>query len=302
MNRRDTLKLLSSIGLSYTIGMDYFNLTSDGIQKRRIGSSNTSLPIVGLGTWQTFDVGNNREERLVLQQVLKTLVQKGASVVDSSPMYGSSEQVVGELAEDISITNDLFMATKVWTSGRDAGIRQMEQSMVNMKKEKMDLMQIHNLVDWRTHIDTLHKWKAEGIIKHIGITHYLESAYFTLEHIMKNYSIDFVQFNYSIKSRDAEKRLLPLAKEKGIAVLINGPFESGNLFRNVRNKPLPEWAKEFDCNSWGQFFLKYILANEAVTCVIPGTSKVHHMVDNLGAGLGAMPDDRLRAKMIDFLK
>lgn len=301
MDRRDNLKLLSTFGLSTYFGFDYLSLISEQLLKRKIASSNTLLPIVGLGTWQTFDAGQDKAQRDALMNVLDTLVKKGATLVDSSPMYGSSESVVGDLAQSLSIVDELFMATKVWTSGKQSGIKQMEQSMNRMKKQHMDLMQVHNLVDWKTHLNTLQDWKSEGRIKHIGITHYQESAYSRIEHIMKNYPIDFVQFNYSIKSREAEKRLLPFAIDKGISVIINGPYESGNLFRTVKNKSLPAWSSEFDCHSWGQFFLKYILSNEAVTCVIPGTSKVNHLIDNLGAGVGRLPSAAHRKKMIDFL-
>ncbi len=302
MKRRKTLKVLTSLSLSSLIGMHHLNFDFNSMIKREVPKTGAQIPIVGLGTWQTFDVGNNAEERKIRSAVLKALVDAGASVVDSSPMYGSSERVVGDLATALEINDKLFMATKVWTSGREAGIRQMKQSMAKMQKPKMDLMQIHNLVDWKTHMRTLQDWKAEGRIKHIGITHYLESAYGRLESIMKDYPIDFVQLNYSIKSRDAENRLLPLAKDKGIAVLVNGPYESGSLFRTTRGKELPEWAAAFDCESWGQFFLKYILSNEAVTCVIPGTSKVSHLTDNMKAGMGRMPDAKTRKMMIDLLR
>ncbi|MDN5213071.1 aldo/keto reductase [Fulvivirgaceae bacterium BMA12] len=232
---------------------------------------------------------------------MKALISKGGRVIDSSPMYGRSEGVVGDLAGDLGIADALFMATKVWTSGRQAGIDQMEQSMRRMSKSPMDLMQIHNLVDWKTHMPTLIDWKKKGKIRYIGITHYIESAYGNMEQIMKNYPIDFIQLNYAITSRAAENSILPLARDKGIAVLINRPYQGGALFRKTRGRQLPGWSASFDCNSWGQFFLKYILSNKAVTCVIPGTSKPHHMIDNLGAGLGELPDEMTRKKMVRFV-
>lgn len=301
MNRRNTIKFLATLPLFAQYGYtDFFRAISD-IQSRNIPSSGESIPIVGLGTWQTFDVGSSATARVPLQEVLKLLVEQGGMVVDSSPMYGSSESVVGDLAKALGVTDQLFMATKVWTSGKQSGISQMNRSMNRMQKRPMDLMQIHNLQDWKTHMKTLQAWKEEGKVKYIGITHYLESAYGRLEDIMKAYPIDFVQLNYSIISRESERKLLPLAKEKGIAILTNRPYEGGSLFRKTRGKALPALAKELDCSSWGQFFLKYILSNEAVTCAIPGTSKAKHLLDNLGAGKGPMPNANQRQKMISLV-
>jgi diketogulonate reductase-like aldo/keto reductase len=267
------------------------------ILKRAIPSSDEKIPAVGLGTWQTFDAGEAEAEREPLKAVLKTLVENGGSVVDSSPMYGNSERVVGDLSADLKINNQLFIATKVWTSGREAGIQQMNNSFALLKRKKIDLMQIHNLVDWEVHYKTLRQWKEEGKIRYVGITHYTEGAYESIEQILKTNSIDFLQINYSMLSRKAEERLFPLAQEKKVAVIINQPFEEGALFSRVKGKKLPEWAKEFDCNSWGQFFLKFILAQSAVTCVIPGTSKAHHMLDNLHAAYGKLPSESQLLKM-----
>jgi diketogulonate reductase-like aldo/keto reductase len=271
------------------------------IRKRPIPSTNEKLPVVGLGTWQTFDAGTNEEERAPLREVLKNLVAKGGTVVDSSPMYGSSEQVVGELSTALGLNEKLFIATKVWTNGESAGIQQMNNSMALLKRSKIDLMQIHNLVDWQTHIKTLRNWKEQGKIRYIGVTHYTESAFPSLEQILKTNNIDFLQVNYSMLSRKAEERLLPLALERNVAVIINQPFESGQLFDRVKGKALPAWTSEFDCKSWGQFFLKFILAQEAVTCVIPGTSKPHHMLDNLGAAFGRLPTTAHLRQMISVV-
>jgi diketogulonate reductase-like aldo/keto reductase len=299
MNRRSCLQTLSALGLLplTSVGLQM----NDTILKRSIPSSGEKLPVVGLGTWQTFDVGESESERTPLKSVLKTLIEKGGSVVDSSPMYGSSEEVVGDLSTEIGLNDKLFIATKVWTSGEADGIRQMNNSFSLLRRKKIDLMQIHNLVDWQTHIKTLRKWKDEGRIRYLGVTHYTESAYSTLEQILKTTQLDFLQINYSLLSRKAEDRLLPLAREKKVAVLINQPFEEGALFGRVKGKSLPAWAKEFDCNSWGQFFLKFILSNDAVTCVIPGTSKPHHMLDNLGAGFGKLPTVEHRKQMIELI-
>lgn len=272
--------------------------TKESISKRPIHSTGEKIPVVGLGTWQTFDVSDSASETEPLKEVLKTLLSKGGSVVDSSPMYGRSEGVVGDLSTELKVNDKLFIATKVWTNGRDNGIRQMNESFRLMKRDKIELMQIHNLADWQTHIKTLRSWKEEGKIKYLGLTHYTDSAHDRLASIMETEKVDFIQINFNMLERNAEKELLPLALEKNVSVLINQPFQSGSLFQRVRGKQIPAWAKEFDCNSWGQFFLKYILSNPAVTCVIPGTSKPHHMLDNLGAGIGRLPTEKQRQEMV----
>lgn len=267
----------------------------------RTTSTGEKIPVVGLGTWQTFDVRPTPESLNPLKEVLKTLNDKGGKVVDSSPMYGRSEKVVGDLSTELNLNKELFIATKVWTSGKDQGIKQMTESMRLLKRTQIDLMQIHNLVDWQTHLKTLRDWKEQNKIRYIGITHYTESAYGQVEQILKNNPIDFLQINYSLLSRKAEERLFPLAQKKKVSVLINRPFEEGALFNRVKGKSLPDWAKEFDCTSWGQFFLKFILAHPAVTCVIPGTSRPQHMLDNAMAGYGRLPDSTHRKKMIELV-
>jgi diketogulonate reductase-like aldo/keto reductase len=274
---------------------------NESIVQRIIPSSGEKLPAIGLGTWQTFDVGENESERTPLKAVLKTLIEKGGRVVDSSPMYGSSEKVVGDLSTEANLNEKLFIATKVWTSGEAEGIRQMNNSFSLLRRKKMDLMQIHNLVDWQTHLKTLQKWKEEGRVRYLGITHYTESAYSKIEQILNTTPLDFLQINYSLISRKAEERLFPLAQERKVAVLINQPFEEGALFSKVKGQSLPAWSKEFDCNSWGQFFLKFILSHDAVTCVIPGTSKPHHMLDNIGAAVGKLPSPEHRKQMIKLI-
>jgi diketogulonate reductase-like aldo/keto reductase len=269
--------------------------------KRPIPSSGELLPVVGLGTYQSFDVGTDAGEREPVRQVLRLFAQQGGTVVDSSPMYGPSESIVGDLAAELGLIGKLFMATKVWTSGRDAGIAQMEESMRRMQVERMDLMQIHNLLDWKTHLATLKQWKAAGRVRYIGITHYHAGAYNDLERLMKTGDYDSVQFNYSIAEREAEQRILPLAQQAGIAVIVNRPFAQASLFSRVRGKTVPEWAGEFDCQSWAQFFLKYILGHPAVTCVIPATAKPQHLADNMMAGAGRLPDEKMRRKMVAFM-
>ena len=296
MNRRACLHSLSGLGL---LPFTRWNISMDEpILKRTIPSSNEKIPVVGLGTWQTFDVGENESDRTPLKSVLKTLIDNGGSVVDSSPMYGNSEKVVGDLSTELNVNQKLFIATKVWTTGERSGIDQMNDSYSLLKRSKIDLMQIHNLVDWKTHIKTLQNWKEQGKVRYIGITHYTEGAFSSIEQILNSNPIDFLQINYSLLSRKAEERLFPLAQQKKVAVIINQPFEEGALFSRVKGKTLPVWAKEFDCKSWGQFFLKFILAQPAVTCVIPGTSKPHHMLDNLGAAHGRLPSPSHLAQMV----
>ena len=266
--------------------------------RRPIPASNEMLPVIGLGTWQTFDVGGGAA-REPLRRVLQRFVELGGRVVDSSPMYGRAESVVGELAAGLRVRDKLFVATKVWTSGRDAGIAQMEESLRRFRVARLDLMQVHNLVDWRTHLRTLTDWKREGRVRYVGVTHYTAGAYAELEHIMKTEPLDFVQLNYSLVERDAERRLLPLAADRGIAVLVNRPLAAGALFRRVRGERLPGWAGEIGCRSWAQLFLKWIVAHPAVTSVIPATSRPEHLEDNMQAGVGALPDaagrDRIAA-------
>lgn len=264
---------------------------------RTIPSSGESLPVIGVGTWQTFDVGPGKAERAPLKETLQVLFAAGGSVIDSSPMYGRSEEVAGDLLAELHAHDRAFVATKVWTRGREEGIRQMRRSMQLLRDQRIELMQIHNLVDWRTHLDTLRAWKSDGIIRYLGITHYTSGAYDELEAIMRSEKLDFVQLNYSLAERAAERRLLPLAAERGIAILVNQPFGGGRLLGSLTNLPLPPWAGDIGCDSWAQVLLKYVLGHGAVTCVIPGTSKPTHMADNCRAGTGVLPDEAMRKKM-----
>lgn len=298
-SRRDALKrLLACGGLLYAGA----GTTQDSAMLRRpLPKGNESLPVIGLGTYQAFDVGSTRAELDPLADVLRTLVRQGGSVVDSSPMYGRAEGAVGEAAALAGVGAQLFHATKVWTSGRDNGIRQMEESFRLMRVERMDLMQIHNLQDWRTHTATLRDWQQRGRVRYLGITHYHEGAYGELETLLKTRQYDFVQLNFSIAERTAEERVLPLAQELGVAVIANRPFAQANLFRRVKGRELPPWAAEFDCDSWAQFFLKYIVSHPAVTCAIPATSKTRHAEDNLRAGYGRLPDAAQRERMARWM-
>src|SRR5215831_6223443 len=260
------------------------------MQQRKIPSSGETLPVVGCGTWRTFDVGTSPQERAPLGEVLRILFEAGGSVIDSSPMYGAAEGVVGDLLAAAGTRSKAFIATKVWTSGRDSGIAQMQQSMRLLKTDRIDLMQIHNLVDWRAHLPTLRGWKAEGRIRYLGITHYTQSAHDELEAVLRAETWDFVQLNYALDDRAVERRLLPLAIERGVAVIVNQPFGGGGLLRKLSSRKLPDWAGEIGCTSWAQILLKFVLAHPAVTCVIPGTGRPEHMKDNVQAGFGIYPD------------
>ena len=268
---------------------------------RPIPSSGTPLPVVGVGTWRGFDVGADPSARAQRADVLRALFDAGGRVIDSSPMYGSSEEVAGALLTQLQAHDRAFVATKVWTEGREAGIAQMADSMRKLQHRRIELMQIHNLVDWRTHLDTLRAWKDEGRIGHLGITHYRDDAHAQLEAVISAERIDSVQLNYSIDNRAAEARLLPLAADRGVAVLVNLPFGGGGLLTRVQRKPLPPWASELGCRTWAQILLKYVIAHPSVTCVIPGTSRSEHMRENAEAGTGPLPDANLRQRMIAAL-
>ncbi len=263
--------------------------------KRPIPSSGEQLSVIGMGTSRTFSHDVSKRQ---LGEVMQAFFDHGGQLIDSSPMYGPAESLVGDLLKTTKSTEGLFVATKVWTYGKNSGIEQMQQSMQRMGVEVIDLMQIHNLRDWGTHIHTLWEWKEQGKIRYLGITTSHGSRHEEFETVMKTEPLDFVQFSYNLVNRVAEERLLPLAADKGIATLINRPFERGRMFGTVKGKKLPEWAAEFDCKSWAQFFLKFIVSHPHVTNVIPATSKPHHMLDNMGAGYGRLPDARTRERMI----
>lgn len=269
---------------------------------RRIPSSGIEVPVIGLGTWRGFDVGADVAARSRLAGVLTALFEAGGSVIDSSPMYGSSEEVAGDLLAAARLHQRAFVATKVWTEGRAAGVTQMEASMRKLRDERIELMQIHNLVDWRTHLDTLRGWKKEGRIQHLGITHYRDDAHDDLEAVIRAEAVDTVQLNYSIDNRAAEARLLPLAADRGVGVLVNLPFGGGGLLRRLQGRDLPSWAAEIDCRSWAQVLLKFVVSHPAVTCAIPGTSRPDHMAENAAAGSGTMPDAAMRTRMATALE
>lgn len=264
---------------------------------REIPSSREVLPVIGLGTWQTFDIESGSAEQRTLQEVLENFVDLGGRLVDSSPMYGRSESVVGEISAALNLRNRLFLATKVWTTGKQAGIRQMEESFQKLRASRIDLMQVHNMVDVATQLETLREWKQQGRIRYLGITHYTAGGHDAVTRLVASEPLDFIQINYSVGEREAERSLLPLARERGVAVLANRPFAGGDLFRRVRNKPLPEWAAEINCTTWAQLLLKFVISNPAVTCAIPATSKVSHLRDNMRAGSEPLPNGDLRERI-----
>ncbi|WP_374691487.1 aldo/keto reductase [Accumulibacter sp.] len=297
--RRMALKIIAATGLALAGGAP--PTAADGnVLRRRIPASGERIAAIGLGTYETFDVADAALP--ALQQVLARFVALGGQVVDSSPMYGRAESVLGHLAATLGTRDRLFLATKVWTSGAAEGIRQMETSFIRLRTRQLDLMQVHNLVDWQVHLATMRDWQREGRIRYLGVTHYHASAHRQVETVLRSARPDFVQINYSMAERDAESRLLPLAQDLGIAVVINRPFAQGALFTRVRGRPLPAWTAEFDCTSWAQFFLKFILAQPTVTCVIPATNKVQHLEDNLAAARGRLPDGRQRTRMAEHLR
>jgi aryl-alcohol dehydrogenase-like predicted oxidoreductase len=257
---------------------------------RPIPATGEPLPVIGCGTYVGFDVARDSAEYPRLPGVLQALFGAGGSVIDSSPMYGRAETVTGELLAATGSHGQAFLATKVWTRGRAEGIRQMEESLRRLQVERLDLMQIHNLVDWQIHLATLRDWKASGRVRYLGVTHYTAGAYDALEAVMRAEALDFVQINYSVDEREAERRILPLAAERGMAVIINRPFGGGGLLRRLRERPLPPWAAEIGATSWAQVLLKFVLSHPAVTCAIPGTSRPEHMADNALAGTGKIPE------------
>ena len=269
------------------------------MRTRPIPRTGEQLPVIGMGTYRTFDVGESDQSRKALREVLRQLFAGGGRVIDSSPMYGRAEEVVGALVDP---TERPFLATKVWTTGREQGIEEMRRSMRRMAPHAggrpFDLMQIHNLVDWRTHLATLRGWKEAGTIRYWGITHYTPSAFAEMEAIVRGEKPDFVQLPYSVGAREAENRLLPACMDQGVAVLVERPFEAGSLFRDVSKRPLPAWAADIGCTSWAQVFLKFILGHPAVTCPIPATSNPEHMADDVRAGFGRLPDQAMRKRIV----
>ena len=287
MNRRDALRLIGAAAVGCAAP------TNPAAQPATM----QKIPPIGLGTWQTFDVGSSAAARKPLEEVLEAFVELGGTLVDSSPMYGRSEEVVGAIAAKHDLHSKLFLATKVWTSGKRHGVEQMEESMRKLRVKTIDLMQVHNLLDVDAHLDTLDEWKRAGRVRFTGITHYTAGSHDDVARVMRRRPVDFIQINYSVAEREVEQTLLPLALERGVKVIANRPFASGGLFRRLRGTPLPSWAAEIDCASWAQVLLKFVISHPAITCAIPATSRVEHLRDNMGAAAGRLPDRDFRARI-----
>ena len=302
LSRRAFLTSLATLGAAAALGAGYAIAAPGPILKRPIPATGEQVPVIGMGSWITFNVGGDKKLRDQRVKVLQTFFDMGGSVIDSSPMYGSSEEVIGYCLERISNTQSLFSATKVWTFLKALGVGQMENSRRFWGVDRFDLMQIHNLLNWEGHLETLLDHKAQGRIRHIGMTTSHGRRHDDLEKVMAEQPLDFVQFTYNVLDREAEERLLPLAADRGLAVIVNRPFSRGQLFRVVERHPLPAWASEFDCGNWAQFFLKFVVSHPAVTCAIPATSRVDHMQQNMGALYGRLPDQKMRERMIRFVE
>ena len=297
-SRRNLLRLLGGCGAVFALGAASGQTRT--IMSRKIPSTGEELPAIGLGTWQVFDAGNNAAARAPLRQVIAEFVKAGGKMIDSSPMYGSAESVAGDLVAELGLREKLFIATKVWTRGREDGIREMERSFQRLRVKQMDLMQVHNLLDVDVHTKTLLDWKSKNKIRYLGITHYTASAHGEVEKQLKKEKYDFLQINYSLAERDSEKRLLPYCLQNRIAVIANRPFAEWAMFRRVRGKPLPPWAAEIGVASWAQYFLKWIVGHPAITCAIPGTGRPEHVADNVAAGFSALPDGAMRIRMAEY--
>ena len=300
-SRRAVLASLAALGATGFAGPGRA-AAAPGLMTRAIPASGEALPVIGMGSWITFDVGSDQDARDVRVEVLRAFFEAGGGMVDSSPMYGSSEDVIGHGLARLGDKASLFSATKVWTPSAGRGPGQMEASRRLWGVERFDLLQVHNLVEWEGHLETLKAWKAEGRVRYIGVTTSHGRRHAALERLMATEPLDFVQFTYNLVDREAERRLLPLAAERGLAVIINRPFRRGALFDAYARRPLPSWAAEFDCANWAQFFLKFVVSHPAVTCAIPATSRVEHMGENMGAAYGRLPDPALRQRMLRYVE
>jgi diketogulonate reductase-like aldo/keto reductase len=302
LSRREFMAATGVAGLTAGLGIRPSQALDTPMLTRAIPSTGERIPIIGMGSWITFNVGTSKRLRDARTEVLKAFFAAGGGMIDSSPMYGSSEDVIGYGLQKIADTSSLFAATKVWTTGRKAGIAQMEESETLWQRKRFDLMQVHNLLDWETHLETLKAWKEAGRIRYLGITTSHGGRHAQFEKIMTSETLDFVQLSYNILDRQVERRLLPLAAERGIGVIVNRPFRTGRLFDVFARKPLPPWAVEIDCYNWAQFMLKFAVSHPAVTCAIPATTRVDHMNENMGAAYGRMPDKAMRAQMASYVQ
>jgi aryl-alcohol dehydrogenase-like predicted oxidoreductase len=300
-SRRELLKAGIGVGASIFLPSARLLAQAAPLIQRKIPSTGESLPIIGIGTARRYEAITTEAERAPLREVLRQFKEMGGRVIDTAPSYGTAEMVVGDLVAELKIRESLFIATKLGAHGRDAGIEQLEQSFKRLRTPKIDLIAVHNLQDTQTQLRTLRQWKQAGRIRYVGITTSFERQYPEFEQTMKAEALDFIQVDYALDNRKADQRILPLAADRGMGVMINLPFGRGRLFQAVQGQSLPPWAGEFDCSSWAQFFLKYIVSHPAVTCTVPGTAKSEYVVDNLGAARGRLPDAAMRRRMESFI-
>ena len=298
-HRREVLASMGALGLAAAATAGPAAAQSGPVVTKPIPATGQRLPVIGMGSWLTFDVGDDPALRDARTEVLRAFFAAGGGLIDSSPMYGSSEAVIGHGLRRLGPTDGLFAATKVWTVLQSFGVSQMEASERLWAPERgFDLMQVHNLLDWEAHLETLADWKAQGRVRYVGVTTSHGRRHPDMARVLASQPLDFVQFTYNILDREAERVLLPLAAERGLAVIVNRPFRRGRLFDLFERHPLPGWAAEIDCANWAQFFLKFAVSHPAVTCAIPATSRVDHMVENMGAVYGRLPDAELRRRMV----
>jgi aryl-alcohol dehydrogenase-like predicted oxidoreductase len=300
IDRRTAVKLMATAAAVAIAPATVTAVATATMATRKVPGSGEAIPVIGMGSSNTFDVGTAAAERAPLGEVLRGLVAGGGTVIDTSPMYGQAETVIGDLANELALQPRLWLATKVWTRGREAGAAQIGQSYARLRTEHLELLQIHNLLDWREHVPTIRALQESGKLRYAGVTHYRADAHAELERVLVAERFDWLQVNYSLAEPEAAARLLPLCRDKGIAVMVNRPFADGALFDRVRGKPLPPWTADLGITSWGQFFLRWIASHPAVTCIIPATSKPRHMADNLAAGRAPLPDEAQRKRMTEF--
>jgi aryl-alcohol dehydrogenase-like predicted oxidoreductase len=301
LTRRELMTTGLALGASAVLPLDRLSAQAGTLITRKIPSSGEALPVIGIGTARRFDIGADAPERAEIKEVLRRFAAAGGRVIDTAPSYGMAESTVGDLVADLGSRKAFFLATKVGAEGREPGVAQLEASMRRLRTDTLDLVQVHNLRDFATQMATLREWKAKGRIRHLGVSTSSDGQYPQFEQTLRVEAMDAIQVDYALDNRNAAERILPLAADRGMAVLVNLPFGRGRLFQAVQGTPLPEWARDFDCASWAQFFLKYIVSHPAVTCTVPGTAQVKYVADNLGAAQGRLPDAAMRRRMEQFI-
>jgi len=302
-SRRNVIKAGLAMGASLLLGPEHLLAQAQPLITKKIPSSGEAIPIIGIGTARRYEEIKSDSEKVPLRETVRQFQALGGKVIDSSPSYGTAEAVVGELVEGLKVRESLFLAAKVSLrrGGREEGTKQIEESFKKLRTDKIDLLAVHNLLDTDTQLKTIRYLKAAGRVRYVGITTSFDNQYGAFEQVMKKEALDFIQVDYALDNRDAGERIIPLALDRGMGVMINLPFGRGRLFNAVQGKKLPEWASEFDCTSWAQFFLKYIVSHPAITCAVPGMARPEYVVDNLGAARGRLPDAAMRKRMEQFI-